>query len=183
MASKTKRLFRSYVFDGLLMIALGVMLLIWPQQSLKALCIIIGAVLALLGVIKIIAFITNKNGDRNILDIPVGIIQIVAGGALIIRPGFFINFFQIIIGVLLAYGAVTMIVRAIQLFRIGGFMLVISVIFAVIMAALAVIILVNPPAFASFMTQLEGISLIVEGLALIIALVRIRAERQTEDRT
>ena len=35
MASTLKKVFRSYVVDGLLLVALGVAMLLWPDGSLK----------------------------------------------------------------------------------------------------------------------------------------------------
>lgn len=62
MASKASKLFRSYFFDGLLLIALGIVMLVWPEGSLKTLCVIIGAIVAAMGLIKESRFSQTRTG-------------------------------------------------------------------------------------------------------------------------
>ncbi|MBQ3878928.1 MAG: DUF308 domain-containing protein [Oscillospiraceae bacterium] len=179
--SALKKVFRSYVFDALILIALGVVILVWPDESLRALCICIGVVLGLVGLFKIIAFAADKSSERSPLDVLFGLFQIVLGAAFIIKSDFFIGAFQIITGVILLYGSILMFIQAIRLRAIRGPMFVLSLIFAVLTLLLAVVILVNPIEFAAFMTQLHGISLIIEGAAMLIVLHRVKTDVKAEE--
>ena len=177
MREKKNNLLRSTLFDGLLLIVLGVVMLIWPLESLGFLCVVIGAVLVLMGLIRLILFGRKEKDERRVRDIPIGLLQIAGGIALIIRPDFFITVFQYVTGVLILYGAVLMFAQAVRLRREKGALFAASLAFACVTTLLAVIILVNPAAFASFMTQLHGVALIAEGLAMIIVL---RKSRKTD---
>ena len=93
--SRITNALKSYLFDGILLVALGLVLLLLPKVSLTILCVIIGVALIIMGLIKLIFFAANVNGVRRIADIPVGIIQLVLGFWLIFDSSLFINLFQI----------------------------------------------------------------------------------------
>ncbi len=164
MAKKVSEMFKSYVFDGLLFIALGIAMIIWPKESLKTLCFVIGAVFAVMGIIKIIAVLAKKVKPSS--GLIVGLLQIAVGCAFIFASDFFITVFHYIIACILLYGSVLLFINAFNLRKVFRMMFLCSLIFAIITVILAVIILLNPVAI----TILHGISLIVEGLAMVIVL-------------
>lgn len=169
MSSQKSSIRRSYFIDGLLLIALGLFMLIYPGDSLKIVCTVIGAVIAVMGVIKVITFFTN-GADKPWIDLGVAIVQVAVGVLLITRSNTFISAFNIIVGIVLLYGAITMLVGAIRIAKATGITFVLSIVFAVITGILAVIILANPAGFASFIEQLRGIALIIEGVEMLLVL-------------
>ena len=169
MSSPKSSIRRSYFIDGLLLIALGLFMLIYPGDSLKIVCTVIGAVIAVMGVIKVITFFTN-GADKPWIDLGVAIVQVAVGVLLITRSNTFISAFNIIVGIVLLYGAITMLVGAIRIAKATGITFVLSIVFAVITGILAVIILANPAGFASFIEQLRGIALIIEGVEMLLVL-------------
>ena len=171
------RVLRSILFDGLLLTALGVVVIIWPETALKIFCIISGAVIAAMGLIRCIVFFVNKNGDHTAWDLILGIIQIALGVVLIIARESIIKSFFILSGILLLYGALMMIIQGIML-RKDKKALVACIIFAVIMIALGVIVLINPASFAKFVTRLQGASLVVEGIGMIIVAFIARSKQK-----
>ena len=174
MSARLKALLRNYFFDGLLLILLGLAMLIWPLQALAVLCIVVGATLIVMGVIRGSAFFFTQGEDRTAANLLIGLAEIAAGVLLIVFRGFFIGMFQIITGVILLYGAALMLMQAGQLRAQKGPLFVWSLIFAAVTTLLAVLILTDPVAFAAFRTQLHGVSLMVEGLAMMIALRRVK---------
>ena len=181
MSEKLKNLFRSYLFDGLIFVALGTVMLVWPESSLKILCIVLGALLGVVGLVMVMTFILNRRDDAHSFGLLSGLIQIALGVALIVKPEFFINVFQIFVAIIMLYGCILMFIHAYQIRSEKGIVYWLSIIFAVITLILAVLMLINPEAFASFMVQLEGVSLIVEGLSMIICLHNMRTEaKKTE---
>ena len=170
MTAKIKKLFTSYLFDGLLLIALGVVMLLWSGAPLKVLCNIIGIILIVLGVIKAISFLANKNNDRKITALLIGFLQLAVGIVLLAKSDFFVAFFQYVTAALLLYGCFLLFRQAYKLRKTKGKVYTASIVFACVTLVLAVVMIVNPFAITSFITQLNGVSLIVEGLAMIIAL-------------
>ena len=166
--------FSSNIFEGLLFILLGVAILIWPNHALKTLCVIAGIAVGLMGVLKSIFFIKTPKEERKIGMIIVGVIQLAFGIALIAASEFFINLFFVITGLMLVYGAFLMFFRAVQLRHVKGVMFALSIIFGIIYTILAVIIFMNPEGFAQFITRIQGVALIFEGLGLIIVLRNLK---------
>lgn len=169
-----KKILKSYIFDGIVLVLSGIALIIWPGTALGIIVRVIGAVFALLGIIKIIVFFVNKNKDRKATDLFIGLVQLALGAALIIKPDFFISFFYVVMGIILVYGSVLMFIRAVRLRKQKGPMFVLALIFGFLMLALAVVIFINPAVFANFITVLYGISLVCEGLAMLIVLNKLK---------
>ena len=176
MASKLAKVFRSYVVDGLLLVALGVVILLWPDDSLTVLCAIIGVVLIIMGLVKGVLFFVDRDVPTRPMDLLTAILQLVAGVVVMVQSSFFISLFQILVGVILLYGSVLLFVRAIQLRQVRGFPFAAALVGGVLVAALGAVIIMNPPAFASFMMQLQGVAIIFLGVALIIVMQRIRSD-------
>lgn len=166
-AALMKDALKSYLFDGILLIILGLVLVIWPDTSLSTFCAVAGVVLAVMGLVKLVFYLANVGGIRRWVDIPVGLVQFLLGCALVIWPAFFINLFQIVVGIVVIYGSLLLIIRAVQLRTMGGSLFVLSIIFGILTLALGVVIIMNPAQFASVMVQLMGVALIVEGIALV----------------
>ena len=172
--TEKKTFLRSSIFEGILFILLGVAILVWPDHALKTLCIIAGIAVGLMGVLRIIFFFRTPKEERKIGMIIVGVLQLAFGIALIAASEFFINLFFVITGIMLVYGAFLMFFRAVQLRRVKGIMFALSIIFGIIYTILAVIIFMNPEGFAQFVTRIQGIALIFEGLGIIIVLRNLK---------
>lgn len=176
LSKKVIDLLKSYVFDGFLLIALGLVMLIWPEGSLKTICIVAGIIIGVMGLVRCIAFFVDKKKDQSPTDLLMGVILLAAGVALIVRSDIFINAFQYITGVILIYGAILMFAQAYTLRHEKGPMFVFSLVFSIITTALAIVILINPFSSAIFITRLHGIALIIEGLSMIGVLRKIGVE-------
>ena len=168
--SEKKAYFRNYIFDGIILALLGIVMLIWPGQALKVLCVVAGGSLAVMGFIKLAFFLMAPKEEKKASSLIISIVQLAAGLALILASDLFVSVFFVITGLILAYGAFMMFVRAIQLRRIKGVMFIMSLAFAVISLAFAVIIFINPAAFASMLMRIQGASLVIEGIGMIIVL-------------
>ncbi len=171
-----KKVFGSYIFEGLVLTAIGVVLIIWPNESLNIMCIAIGALLILLGLIKLIMFFSKNKDNRKIVALLIGIVETALGIVMIVSSRFFIDFFQIVTGVILIYGAVIMFFGALRLRMLPGPLFIISILLAILTFVLAVVMLINPTQFASFMTQLMGVSLAIEGISMIVVMSKIKRE-------
>lgn len=170
MSSKLKKLIFNYIFDGILLILLGLAMIIWPDTALTILCYVTGGVLIVLGIIKGIIFFSNKGSDKVIPEILIGVTEIIFGVILIVMPWFFIEFFQIITGIVLIYGSILMFIQAYRLNAAKDKSYVVSLVLALITLVLAILILIDPQFFAQARTVIHGVSLIIEGFSMIIAL-------------
>ncbi len=76
----------------------------------------------------------------------------------------------IVDAILLAYGAVVMIVRAIRIRNGNKNAFILSLVLGLVTLVLAVVIFLHPALIANILMQLTGIALIIEGLALLIVM-------------
>lgn len=180
---KGKSFIRSYLFEGIILAALGIAMLVWPEWSLKVLCVVLGGVIATMGFIRFALFLINQYYKNKALDLVIGIVQMAFGLALIAASDFFISLFFIITGIVLIYGAFLMFLRAFQLRSVGGAMLIMSIVFAVLTLGLAVLIFINPIQFAEIITRIQGAALVIEGIGMIIVLkdMQIKLEYDTKE--
>lgn len=176
MTEAVKNAFKSFLFDGILLVVLGVVLLLFPTASLTFLCVVVGAVLVTMGLVKLIFFAAAAGGSRLVRDLVIGIVQMALGLALIIESGFFINLFQVVVGAILVCGALLMIVHGFREREYSVPMFVVSLVFGILILALGIVIIANPAAFANFMVQLQGVALVIEGLALIVVMWKLERD-------
>lgn len=172
MSNALKKLLSSYIFDGFLLVAIGVVMLLTPENSYDLFCYTIGGVAALLGLIKIIIYVVNKKGERKALNLLIGVFLFAFGLALVIKPSFFVTAFQVITGIILAYGAILMLIHAYKLRKVKGTMFIMSLVFAGLTTVFAIIVFIDPFT-TDFRVQCHAIALIVEGLAMITVLHQI----------
>lgn len=169
-----KSYLKNYMFDGIILAALGLIMLVWPNEALKVLCCVSGGLFAVMGFIRLALFLMSSKEDRTVSALIIAILQLAVGIVLIIASDFFVKLFFIVTGLLLAYGAILMFVRMIQLRRVKGPMFYFSMFFGIAYLILAVIILINPVQFANFTTHIQGAALVIEGIGMIIVLRNLK---------
>ncbi len=168
---KVTNALKNYIVDAILLIALGLVMLIWPQYSLKIIFTCVGVGLIVTGLIKGIVFFTKKDKqERSVPDLLIGILQIAVGIFAIVKAEFLAAHFPIVAAILLAYGAVAMIVRAIRIRNGNKNAFILSLVLGLVTLVLAVVIFLHPALIANILMQLTGIALIIEGLALLIVM-------------
>ena len=59
-----KKIRKSFIFTSLLYMALGIVLLVWPDISLNVVCFSFGVVTLLYGVVKLFMYVANTFGSR-----------------------------------------------------------------------------------------------------------------------
>lgn len=92
---------KNYIVDAILLIALGLVMLIWPQWSLKIIFTWIGIGLILLGAIKGILYFAKKDkSERRITNLLVELIQLVAGIFVIAKAEYLTSHFPIVMAIL-----------------------------------------------------------------------------------
>ena len=165
---KTKGFLRSYTFDGIMFIILGCFMLLWPEIFLNSLCIFLGSFVGFVGLVRLITFFVSERGTRIAADLVSGVLLLGFGIALIAVPSFFIRIYQYITGAVLIYGAILLFIQSYRMRDVKGSRFILSTILGVIIIILAVIIIVNPEAFARNMTQINGISLIIDGISMVL---------------
>lgn len=93
--------------SSIIFAVLGIVLIVYPEETIKVISYIIGIMFMLVGVYKIINYITNKgNYDLYNYDLAFGIIAIVLGIVTIAYGSKIVSIFRIIIGLWIIYSAI-----------------------------------------------------------------------------
>ena len=164
---------KNWLLDAIVLIALGLILLLWPNGTLNTVFRLIGIGLLVLGAVRVLAFFLKKDKtDRSAIDLIIGIVQIALGIFLLAKPGFFVAFFPAVAAVLLACGAVVMIVRALRQRKYSRAGAALNLVLGIITLVLTLVILAHPVFLADILVQAAGIAMIAEGVFLLIALFR-----------
>ena len=98
------------LFDIALLL-LGIALIIWPVDAAVTFTRVFGIVIVACALFQVISFIRNKERDiADMISIFGAVILGIAGVFLIVNPGWLVNFFNIVFGVLIIiYGLVNLI--------------------------------------------------------------------------
>lgn len=177
MKDAMKRMKADVILSAALCTALGVVLLVWPAQTIDIFCKVLAVGLIILGVVDIISYFMNRSIHpfAGVL----GLMVLLVGAWVFFKPESIVSIIPIVIGViLLAHG--------IQDFKLGfetksnGYdkwwsMLIIALI-SIILGAVCI---VNAFGVVKLALQFIGVALIYDGISdLWIASRAIRAARE-----
>lgn len=173
--SETKAL---YMFMAIIEFIFGLFLIIFPQMSAQVLTIILGAILAGVGVFNIITYFMNKNSSfrQGILS---GVISTALGIAFIAQSETITNVTSIILGVFVIFEALTACKRAIIMCKLEFDKWFVPMIIALVAAVLGILLLIFPGFFGEAIMIIVGIALVIEavmGVWSIIFIMKLRSK-------
>ena len=167
-----KKIFSNYIVDAILLIIFGAILLFYPQATLDFVIKWSGIFLLILGAFKLLMYIIKKD-DRKTSSLIVSILQIVIGLLLVLAPDFVKVIVPIIMGILIAYGAIISLVRAIKFWKAlpaAKPTLVLSLITLALAVIVSVYMIMNPTTAAGILVRLIGAGILLEGITMLVAL-------------
>ena len=164
---------KNYIVDAILLIALGLVMLIWPQWSLQIIFKWVGIGFIVMGLVKgLIYFSRKEKKERSASDLLVGCLQLAVGIFAIAKAEVLASHFPIVAAILLAYGAIMMIVRAVKMKDGDQKTFILSLVLGIVTLVLAVVVFAHPAMLANLMMQTAGIAMIVEGISLLIVMAQ-----------
>ena len=173
------------VLSALLLLA-GAGLTFFSDTFYPILTVLLGVLFLAFGIVKLVGFF-SKDPYQLVFetDLVFGILYLVFGLLLLIRPAHTMGFFGILFGLVLLADGLTRVRIALDArpFGIRGWWLIL--VSAIATAGLGVVLLFHPGEGTKVLTQLLGISLMVDGImniSTILTAVRIlRAARPGDD--
>ena len=175
-----------YLFICLVEFVLGVFLMFFSEITSQILTIVLGAVLAGVGVFNIISYLMNTSSSfrQGILS---GVISTALGIAFIAQAETIVNVTSIILGVFVIFEGLTCCKRSILMKKLDFDKWFIPLIIALLASVFGFLILIFPDFFEDAITIIVGILLAIEsilGIWSIIFLISLRKkaeEKLTED--
>lgn len=150
------------ILFGIILAAVGVFVLIYPNASLTTVCIIAGLGTLIFGIIRISGYISdNKVNLGNPRDLVTGIVYLILASSLLLHPKFLLSFLPFLIGSSVAFYGISSLLSPER----GTFSKIISV--AVILFGVS--LMFNPYKGATAMTSFVGFGLIVWGIITVVS--------------
>ena len=156
--------------NAFIFLSLGLLLLIFPIESISIASYLIASILMLSGAGYIIRFVKNKgiqtNGD--IIYLILSVLMIGISISIFIDPTWIIRVINIVVGIILIVTA-SMNVKNLLSFkkdRTTSWWIYLSLI--VLIIVLGIVVIINPLWLAKIITRLEGASLILDTLITIL---------------
>jgi len=161
--------FRNFRFSmllvSLLCIALGVALLLWPEQAQNVFCYAFGALLVLSGILETAMYLAGeKKGLLQTIMFLGGVIAAIVGVWILFRPSWVFTLAVIALGVVLLYHGVMDIKYAFDLKGYGSGSWGVALISGLITCGIGVLMLVNPFEKVSSLLFLVAAGFIFDGV-------------------
>jgi uncharacterized membrane protein HdeD (DUF308 family) len=159
-----------FLLFGLITIAAGIIVLVWPSISLQTIAVIIGIFLLIDGIFELVASIAGKGEQGRGLVAILGVISIIAGLYLIKEPFKALNAFVIVVGIWFVVSGVIRFFSAFSQPENRG----VNIAVGLLDVIAGIIVLVWPNVGLATIAIIVGVVLIVRGLAFTAAGWQIR---------
>ncbi|MCR5809069.1 MAG: DUF308 domain-containing protein [Clostridiales bacterium] len=171
--TRIKELLSSHFFEGAMLLLFGAIMLLFPAPSKKIICIIMGCVLLLIGLILAVDFFRSR-GRVHPMVLFGGLLALVLGVQMAVSPSSYLILVQAVLSITLVYTSVLLNIQAYSLRYERGRLFVITVAFSILAVAFAAVMLIKPLGEGNALIRIKGLSLIMEGLAALFV-IRSRA--------
>jgi uncharacterized membrane protein HdeD (DUF308 family) len=162
---------------GLLSAAAGVIVLIKPDNSLKAITVVIGIFILLDGIMQVYMGLRHRVENSTMVAL-IGVLDLIIGIILIRHPIAGVTAVAILIGIWLAAAGV---LRLIVAFETQGDRLGAILVGGIELIA-GIVIIANPNIRLATLAVLVGIAFILNGIALIVLAIGMRSLKHIEIR-
>lgn len=161
---------KEMVFSTIIYVIIGVILIIWPDKTAKAINYILAFALSCGGVTSILRYVKKDivNGARS-FDLTLGIVLLAIASFLFLNPTFIASILPTILGFILFVSGVIKFQNAVDVARVGyekwWFMMLLSL----ISVGAGILILINPFGTAKLLTVVIGVGFVYSGLSDLLA--------------
>lgn len=169
-----KKIKTNVIASALLCIALGVVLVIWPDMSVQITCMAIGAVLILNGISRLVNFIFRRDGSLfSQMNLIMGIIITVIGVWIILQPAKVIAMIPILVGIIIIIHGVNNLQQAVNLCQSRYDKWWIALILGLLTVAFGILLIFNPFEAIETLVMFIGLFLIYDGISDIWIVSRV----------
>ncbi|MEG1523919.1 MAG: DUF308 domain-containing protein [Clostridia bacterium] len=146
-------------------ILVGLVLIIWPEQSRLTICYVLGGALLIYGAYRIIAYFSRSDIVAAMqFGVAIGIACVLLGILLLFKAKFVVTVFGVIVGATLIIDSILRLQVSFDIRRMGGVHWTPVCICALCMLTLGVLLLLNPFKVIATATILSGIALVIDGI-------------------
>ena len=167
MLEDLKKLSKNELICNIVLLVVGIILTIWPDQTLNLAVNVVGSIVIIFGLINL--FMAIKNNFNDYLTLFIGILAIVVGAFIIFRSATVISIIHILLGIaVLANGITNM--KTLLSVKTDTKKWKILFITAIIITLLGILLIFKPLFIADIIVRIGGIIMILaalEGLLIV----------------
>lgn len=174
MGNLLKKLKTNVVISAVLCILLGLVLAIWPGMSMHIVCITVGSVLIIGGLMRLVeSFIARDGSMYTQLNMIVGIIFAVVGIWIVVKPEKVLAIIPIIMGIVIALHGLNNLQQAVSLCQGKYDKWWIALILGLVTVGFGALLIFRPFAALDTAVTLLGIFLVYDGVSDLWIVSRI----------
>ena len=158
----------SETLSAVVLIAAGVLMILFAGEGLAVVLRLLGAGLLILGGIGVASYYRGKNQDKSVWKMLLAAVEAVAGLILLVSPKLVLSVYPIIVGLIVIAHGLWDLLNALNGKRRNEVSWKPLFIFSVITILLGVVILCRPFATADLLTTLIGIVLAYDGITTLL---------------
>ncbi len=163
-----KSIRNSLVATSVLYIVLGVILLIFPETSLKLACTVIGVITLIYGGVRIASYFRDGGVYSNRFDLFFGVVLAAVGVFLLVCPQFIVSLIPIGLGIYILVDSFTAMKKALDMKALGFERWWVSFLVALLLAAFGVVMIINPFGTVASLVMFIGVGFIFDGVYTIV---------------
>ena len=164
---------RSSIAAAAVTILLGLFLAFWPGQSVSFLCMLLGAAIAVTGIIYFVGWLARRREGVPALFVLPGVVLFALGAWLMTSPASVVQLVQYIFGAVLIFHGIVDLQGALALMGQGYSRWWVDLLLAVLTLTLGVLVVVNPFGTFAALMGLVGASLIFDGVTDLVIIWRL----------
>lgn len=169
-----KKLKTNIVISAMLCIVLGIVLVAWPELSMRIVCTAIGAVLLIGGGVRLAVYFAARDGSvYSQMNLIMGIILAVVGIWILLQPDKVLAIIPIIVGIVIALHGINNLQQAITLCKDKYDKWWVALILGLLTIGFGVLLICKPFEALDTAVKLIGIILIYDGISDIWIVSRI----------
>lgn len=174
MGDLLKKLKKNVVISAILCILLGLVLAIWPGMSMHIVCIAIGSVLILGGVVRLAESFLGRDGSMYAqINMIVGIIFTVVGIWIVIKPEKVLAIIPVIMGIVIVVHGLNDLQQAVTLCREKYDKWWIALLLGLVTVGFGALLIFRPFAALDTAVMLIGFFLVYDGVSDLWIVSRI----------
>lgn len=174
MANFLKNLKANYTLSAVICVIIGAVLIIWPGTSTKVVCMMLGGMMLIYGIIQIILYFIAR--ERTIYlqgMLLLGIVLSVVGAWILLRPESIIAIVPVIVGIIIVVHGLHNAAQSIDLKKMGYEKWWVAFLFSILTIILGGVLVYNPFSVVNTVVRVIGAFLIYDGLSDMWILSRV----------
>ncbi|MBR1377172.1 MAG: DUF308 domain-containing protein [Bacilli bacterium] len=171
MKQNLKELWENELVTNIVLLVVGIILTIWPDESLNVAVNLVGSVVVLFGIVNLVMWFMNKG--NNYASLFIGILSFIVGIFIIVRSATVISIIHILLGIaVLADGITNM--KTLMNIKSDSKSWMALFISSIITIILGILLIFKPLFIADMVTRIGGIVIILCALEGLLIMFRIK---------